>query len=301
MSITFRNYTNKMRFTEDFHKVWKFLERINNENITTPNFLWARWEWMFSLPYIDEASLSQIGIWEDDGIIVALATYETNLGEVYFCVDSHYSYLKSEMLTYARLKLKSIKDNNFRALIPNDDREMQKAALTQGFLPTQNKECTSVIYINDSLNYKLPDGFHISSMADEYNFSKLERCFWRGFNHEGEPSQTEQARREHETSSSGPHWNGELNMKVIAPNGDYAAYCGIWYKKGADYALVEPVCTDPQYRRMGCGKAAVLEAVKRCGELGAIKAFVGSSQQFYYSIGFCPYSTETWWELINKE
>jgi predicted N-acetyltransferase YhbS len=55
------------------------------------------------------------------------------------------------------------------------------------------------------------------------------------------------------------------------------------------------VATDPAYRRIGLGRAAVLEAIKRCGKLGAKRAFVGSSQQFYYSIGFRPYATSTWW------
>ncbi|HBP38077.1 MAG TPA: GNAT family N-acetyltransferase, partial [Clostridiales bacterium] len=53
--------------------------------------------------------------------------------------------------------------------------------------------------------------------------------------------------------------------------------------------------TDPAYRKMGLGRAAVLEAIRRCGVLGARRAFVGSSQQFYYSIGFRPYATSTFW------
>jgi len=69
----------------------------------------------------------------------------------------------------------------------------------------------------------------------------------------------------------------------------------MWYDSDTNYALVEPVATDPQYRMMGLGKAAVLEAVLRCGKLGAKKAYVGSLQQFYYNIGFYPVSTETFW------
>lgn len=50
-----------------------------------------------------------------------------------------------------------------------------------------------------------------------------------------------------------------------------------------------------KYRMMGLGKAAVLEGVIRCGKDGAKQAYVGSSQQFYYNIGFYPVSTETLW------
>jgi predicted N-acetyltransferase YhbS len=46
------------------------------------------------------------------------------------------------------------------------------------------------------------------------------------------------------------------------------------------------VCTDPAYRLKGLGKAAVLEGIRRCGELGAEVAYVGSVFPIYRSIGF---------------
>lgn len=73
--------------------------------------------------------------------------------------------------------------------------------------------------------------------------------------------------------------------------------CGM--KKETDFAVIEPVATDPDYRKMGLGKAAVLEGIKRVGELGAMKVLVGSSQQFYYSIGLHPFSTATFWKKRN--
>jgi predicted N-acetyltransferase YhbS len=86
----------------------------------------------------------------------------------------------------------------------------------------------------------------------------------------------------------------------MAPNGDYVSHCGMWYDKKSKSALVEPVATEPAYQRMGLGKAAVLEGIKHCGKLGVIRAFVGSSQQFYYNIGFRPYATSTWWKEKKK-
>jgi N-acetylglutamate synthase-like GNAT family acetyltransferase len=92
--------------------------------------------------------------------------------------------------------------------------------------------------------------------------------------------------------------NVDMNLKIFvaAPNGDFVSHCGMWYDQKSKSALVEPVATEPAYRKMGLGKAAILECIKRCGELGATKAFVSSSQQIYYSIGFRPYATSTWWK-----
>jgi hypothetical protein len=37
MSIIFCNYISQHGFTDDFLKVYDFLKRINQENVTTPN------------------------------------------------------------------------------------------------------------------------------------------------------------------------------------------------------------------------------------------------------------------------
>ena len=76
----------------------------------------------------------------------------------------------------------------------------------------------------------------------------------------------------------------------------FVSYCGMWYDKEAGYAVIEPVATDPEFRRMGLGKAAVLEGIRRVGELGAKIILVGSSQQFYYSIGMQPYVSASVWK-----
>lgn len=92
--------------------------------------------------------------------------------------------------------------------------------------------------------------------------------------------------------------NTDLNLKVavVAPDGNFVSYCGMWYEPASSFAVVEPVACDPDYRRMGLGKAAVLEGVRRVGELGAKIALVGSNHQFYYSIGFRPFAKATKWK-----
>lgn len=86
-----------------------------------------------------------------------------------------------------------------------------------------------------------------------------------------------------------------LKVAVVAPDGNFVSYCGMWYDAAAGFAVVEPVATDPDYRKMGLGKAAVLEGIRRVEALGAKTALVGSSQQFYYSIGFMPYAKASEW------
>ena len=296
MSTQFRTYTSEPGFTDDFLRVRDFLVRINRKNPIQYDFEWGRWEWAFSLPYLDTANLSKIGIWEADGEIVALATYEEGPGSIYFCIDPAFHFLKTEMLLYAQENLRSA-DGGLKILINNVDEELQLIAAKHGFVATQELEGNAVYDIDlEQIDYALPHGYSIISLADDFDIVKFNRVLWRGFNHEGEPPTTEADLADRRTSISGPHLNLDLCILAVAPNGDYASYCGMWYDNETEYALVEPVATDPDHRLLGLGKAAVLEGIRRCGQLGAKQAYVGSSQQFYYQIGFRPIPTSTFWK-----
>jgi len=96
-----------------------------------------------------------------------------------------------------------------------------------------------------------------------------------------------------------PNVDLKLKIAVVSPVGNFVSYCGMWYDPKVGYAVIEPVATDPQYRKMGLGRAVVLEGIRRVGELGAKTAIVGSSQQFYYSIGLRPFKTSTIWRKSN--
>jgi predicted N-acetyltransferase YhbS len=297
MSAQFRNYTSEAGFTDDFHAVRDFLVRINAKNPIHYHFEWGRWEWAFSLPFLDTKNLSKIGVWEDNGQIVAVATYEDRLGSAYFCVDAAHNLLKPDMLRYAKDNLCDAA-GKFRVLINNADREFQRTASQQGFKPTQHGEGTAVFDIDvDNMAYKLPPGYSAVSLAENCDIKKYNSVLWRGFDHGDNPPETEADLADRRLSLSGPHLNLDLCIAIVSPKGEYAAYCGMWYDKNTEYALVEPVATDPAYRKLGLGKAAVLEGIKRCGKLGAKQAYVGSSLQFYYQMGFHPLPASTFWEI----
>jgi len=295
MPVRLRKYSGEQGFTEDFHKVRDFLIRVNEQKMVTTDFTWERWEWILSLPYMDKSRLSQIGIWEDKGKIVAMATYEEEPGCAYFIVDPAYMHLKREMLIYAEKELAV--NGQINALIQDIDIPFQKIALESGFFATVEKEGNSVLDITpERLNYTLPTGYSIRSLSESDDIYKYNRVLWRGFNHQGEPPETEVQISNRRISLSGPHNNLDLKVAVLAPDGNFASYCGMWYEPGTEYCLVEPVATDPDYRLKGCGRAAVLEGIKRCAAMGARRAYVGSDQQFYYKIGFRPLPQYTFWK-----
>lgn len=294
MSIVQKQFEGDYSFSAAYERVRAFLLRINSPRVTQDGFLWGRWEWMFSLRFADESDLRRIAIWEDSGKIVGVATFEEHPGDAYLLLDPAYPKLRGEMLQYAGEHLRQ--DGTLRVIIDERDAALQEEAFCRGYRPTQDMENNAMIPLEGyTWAYALPAGFRIVSLAEDGDIRKYNHVLWRGFNHPGIPPQDDKWLEERRISLSGPHVKPTLNIAVAEPGGMFVAYCGMWYEPGTDYALVEPVATDPDYRKMGLGKAAVLEAVSRCARLGAKRAYVGSSQQFYYRIGFRPCSTKNWW------
>ncbi|MDR0929167.1 MAG: GNAT family N-acetyltransferase [Oscillospiraceae bacterium] len=290
MSATFRHYTPEPLFGGDYAKVRDFLIELDSHN-----YHFGRWDWMITHGWLDSSGLPKIGMWECGDRLVGLATYDCQLGKAYLLTLPGYESIKEDMLVYAADNL--IKDGKFGVLILDGDQPMQDIAANHGYYPTQDKECDAVIPIGSDLSYTLPEGFRITSLKDTFDIDRYGRVLWKGFNHElnGEGPFVPKDEKNGKAGFIRPNVNLDLKIAVVAPNGDFVSYCGMWQDKRSKSALVEPVATDPDYRNMGLGKAAVLEAVKRCFDLGAERAFVGSTQQFYYSIGFRPYRTSTWW------
>ena len=295
MSITLRRYQRAM----DFERVSDFLTAQHLPGNRDGNWLQPTWEYMHSHPALDETSLDRIGLWEENGRLVGVAHYESSLGEAFFELHPQYPQLKMAMLDYAEAHLYRETaggerylnayindfDPAFEALVQvrgyqhdeDNDRPMSQMDIPQPFHP----------------DAPLPAGFRLKSLADENNLHKMHRVLWRGFNHPGEPPAD--GIKDREKMQSGPHFRKDLTIVTEAPNGDFASYCGTWYDSTHQFAYLEPVATDRDFRRMGLGKAAVLEGIRRCAALGAQTAFVGSDQLFYQSLGFRVIFTSRCW------
>lgn len=290
----FRNYTNRPGITEDYYKVRNFLHDLGYAEYT-----YARWDWMITHPFLDKEALKRIGIWEKEDKIVGLAIFDLQLGTAYCLTLPQFTFLKEEILKYSINNLG--KDKDFGVMIPDTDYDFQNIATDLGFYATAARECDAIFYIDRSpTTYTLPSGFSLTSMNDTYDLHQYGRVLWNGFNHklngEGEYQFTDEVKQEVIAAMERPNVNLNLKIAITAPDGTFVSYCGMWYDAASEFAVIEPVATDPDYRKMGLGKAAVLEGIRRVAELGAKTVLVGSSQQFYYSIGMRPYTTTSLWK-----
>jgi predicted N-acetyltransferase YhbS len=284
----------------DYEAVGRLLVRTYDPQAVHCNWLQPRWEYMHYHPQIleRELDLATCGIWTDGEEIVGVAHFEHRKGVNYLEVDPRYVALKAEMLDYAAAHLGSEFKDGTAVYVYLDDRDTDLHAIATrlGYVPKPDlPELTSTLEIpNPFPEIRVSEGFRFRSLEDEFDVRKVHRVMHRGFNHEGEPPEDELDARRRKLSA--PNFRRDLTIVAVAPDGDYAAFCGMWMDHDNRVCYIEPVATDPDYRRMGLGTAVVLEGVRRCGAEGATIAYVGSDQAFYKSMGFEVTCSQTPWK-----
>jgi len=297
MTTTFRHYHH----AQDYQRVSEFLIRYYQPGNLDGNWIEPAWEYMHFHPALEAEHLGKIGIWEQAGKIVAVCHYESGLGEAFFQFHPRYRHLREAMLTHAEDNLARISPKDGRkylcAYVSENDPEFLALVQSRGY--EKDPEGTRPMYAFEIPNLfpaiALPTGFHLTSLAEEPDWAKVHQVLWRGFDHGNDVPMNAEEFESRRKMFDTPKARRDLKIAVSAPNGDFAAFCGMFYEPGGKFGYVEPVATDPRYRRLGLGKAAVLEGLRRCGELGAMVAYVGSDQPFYQAIGFKKlYNSECW-------
>lgn len=296
MTVRMRSYD----IEKDYDAVGRFLIRIYQAD-PPRNWLQPRWVYAHSHPMMQKENLDKIPVWEDDGEIIAAILYEDKVGANHAQLDPRYPVLKREILEYAATNMAGdMKAGRGTYVFLNDsDVEFGEIAAELGYVPKpEHAETEARLIVPEAKAFpvpQLPEGFRLQSLADEFDVEKVHRVMHRGFNHDGEPSQDGLEDRRRKVSV--PDLRRDLTMVAVAPNGDYVSFACIWPVPSSTTCMVEPVATDPDYRRMGLGTAVVLEAVRRCAAEGATIAYVGSGQEFYLSMGFeiCGGSS-AWWK-----
>ena len=285
MECTLRRYQHD----RDALAVGQFLERTYPATDRNPNLLRSRWEYAIcgaSDPL--EESLAATGVWEAGKKIVGVVNAEGSLGEAYFQVHPACTHLKAEMLDYAEKSLPEAHLGKRRlTLYLNDfDSQMEELAAAAGYSKAvTSPNVTARLALADDLpDISLPEGFMLTDRQEDNDLRKINKALWRGFDHKGPPPEKHIAGRA--DVERVPLFRKDLAIMVEAPGGDLVSYCGIWHEAATRVAYVEPVATDPHYRRMGLGTAAMMEGIRRVKKLGATRAIVISGHPFYQAMDF---------------
>lgn len=140
---------------------------------------------------------------------------------------------------------------------------------------------------------KVPDGYTLRPVNGDHDARARASVHRAAFSLPGQPPAQITADRYLQIMRTWPY-RRELDWLIEAPDGTPAAFCLAWLDQHNHAAVLEPVGTTPQHRRLGLATAATYAALDTARRLGATSAYVSargdndypSARQTYQSIGF---------------
>ena len=289
MTIISRNY----RLLQDFDAVSRFLTAEYKKSGWGQCMLQPRFEYAHTHPAFNYNRAHRFKLWQDDDEIVALICFEGDLGEALISAAHGYEFLYDEMLTYAEKELAKVENGQHSLEVSANDTQtaLRRVLETRGYTPRWSHPILHYDYAKGFLQRELPKGFTLHTLQEEDDFRKIHTCLWKGFDHSDEPDDDWDCRRQ---MQSGPHFRQDLTFVIVAPDGEYACFAGMWLDQDNDYAYLEPLATVPEHRRKGLATVILMEAMKRTQAFGATYC-IGGSREFYEAIGFERRGTDSGW------
>jgi predicted N-acetyltransferase YhbS len=124
---------------------------------------------------------------------------------------------------------------------------------------------------------------------------------WRAF-HPDEPDENYKGWEWYFNIQRDPLYRRDLDLVVVAPNGEMASFTTIWWDEVTKTGAFEPVGTAPEHQRKGLARALMTEGLNRLKQLGAAMAYVSSygmaAHATYESVGFAKYDRSELWKKL---
>jgi predicted N-acetyltransferase YhbS len=291
---------------QDFVRIRDMLVDTRRSLGRPVNWRIERWNYAryFVAPYLGDPSPAEseknirfweeaIGVWENsDGEIVGVvniehpALWHPGSGEAFFQRHPQYDFLLGEMLDYAEANLVNREKNSLYTRIFDYDEPFQALVQERGYRKDMEHPGYDSEFVieGDLPACQLPEGYIIRSMADENNLALRAQAFGLAFNHP-EPKDWPTVATYAQLQKA-PDYRKELDLYIVAPDGEYVSFCIVWYDEINRMGMLEPVGTHPDFRRRGLARTVVMESIRRAAALGAKSVWVGSDQEFYLAVGF---------------
>lgn len=229
-----------------------------------------------------------IGIWEnEEGHIVGVVHSENEEpGEAWFQIHPDYTFLYDEMVTYAEEHLADRDETvGYVKLYINGNCELEQIARARGYKQLKYR-IPHLEYVLEELPApQLPEGYVIRSVLEEDDVDKRRMAKAIAFGGNYAPSDWAPAAAFEEIQQA-PDYRQDLDLFILAPNGDCASFCTIWIDEKNRYGKFEPVGTHAEYQGMGLGRALLLEGFRRMAQYGVTRSFMDSDNEFYRKVGF---------------
>lgn len=227
-----------------------------------------------------------VGIWENENKeIVAVVCpdeyvpWHPGSGLAFFQRRPGYDSLLDEMLEYSQKKF--IKESKSNLWIPAHDKPLQDAAIKHGFKCIEKSFENWLEYDLKNLpGANLPVSFRFQSMADNNDLERRRKVLGLSFYHK-DPKEWATIFSYQELQRA-PDYRKDLDLVVVAPDGEFVSCCIAWVDTKNEIAMLEPVGSIV----LGMGREVVLEGLRRARNLGAKTGIMETRLKYYEKIGF---------------
>lgn len=298
MPIHMRNY----HWDDDFDRVREFLGNMFFIQRSHTNWLPTTLENVKYGPggteYLEEED-EYLKIWDCNGLIVALSVTKPT-GDCHLSIHPDVVTSAREIVLWMQERIRSFKEHEsvkMRLVVDDADEELRSILTGLGFEEDEIEGDNQIWPVGSPIpDYFLPDGYTIRNAIIEEDYERYRRVQKAVFPHIKSMSNTIL-----DTYSKATFYKEELDIVAVAPDGEFAAFCTARIDPVSRITELEPVGTHPAHRKLGLGKAVILETFKRLQKfkptavviLGA--APTEGARGLYKSVGFVRESTAHYW------
>jgi ribosomal protein S18 acetylase RimI-like enzyme len=239
----------------------------------------------------DPAVLSKVRLWfHQTGKLVSFIWPGDN--QIDLTSHPHHRELEVSILDwveaeYARRLGKADEPSDFQVWCYEQDGHRQRLLHDRGYVRgTEYLALHSYPLDQPLASRSLPAGYTLRTFAGEAEIEARVNVHRAAFH----PSRmTVEKHRQVMASST---YRPDLDLVVVAPNGDLAAYTIVWWDGINDMGLFEPVGCHPDHQRRGLASAVLCEGMRRLRDLDATIAHVNSWREdspgayTYRAVGF---------------
>ncbi len=304
MKPRMRNYQSE----EDYWCIRQFLREaslLNNRHDFAWSLLrWDYWRWHVNENIFQFDLQDVITLWHLDGKTVAMLNPDSP-GEAFFQIHPAFCEQVSvaEMLDVAEQNLSSPTADGRQQLtvwVNENDHSAQELfsqrSYTRSAFAAEHMRRRS--FTQPIPDATLQEGYTVRALGEESEHPARSWLSWKVF-HPDEPDENYQGFDWYKNVQRVPLYRRDLDLVAVAPQGELAAFCTVWFDDVTRTAVFEPVGTHPDHQKRGLGKAVMSEGLRRARQLGATLSTVSSystgAHALYHSMGFTEFDLlEPW-------
>ena len=304
MKLTLRKYHSD----DDHSKIRQFLREVfllnNRREISWPLYRWDYWRWHVNENIFKFNLSAAVFMWETaDGRLAAVLNPD-GAGEAFLQVHPafHSSELEVEMLSAAETQFATTQAGGSQRLVVwanGNDWARQDLLERRGYSKGENPEYQRRRDMSQPIpDFKPADGYTLRALGGLDEHPARSWVSWKAF-HPDAPDEKYEGWDWYANVQRAPLYRRDLDLVAVAANGEFAAFCTLWFDEVTCTAAFEPVGTHPDHQRKGLGKALMAEGLRRVRDLGATLCTVGSYSEaagaLYASLGFTEYDLNEPW------